>query len=1794
MLYYAAGSRKTFKRGRDFMKQKKLLALITSLAITASAFTGLVIPANAADGDNLLTDGGFETAALKTDDDWKVSAKEVWCSFANTGGSVAVSEEDKSEGAKSAKVAQGGIAQRVTLEADKTYELSAMLKGTGSVNMKIYDGTAEWPIGDTNKVAEKAVTLTDAWTESTVVIENAKAQDYVVYIENYNNAGASCYVDGVKLAVKAAEVIDSPTSYFSFDDTNLGTVVIPDTTAKTLTDAPDAAVTVADGYKGKAASFTGAGSNGIKLGNVITNAAYSIGFMMKANAIKQYTPALFINSGDASSESWLNAPVGWKEDKTAMIWSKGADAYGDIVSAASANLKENEWQSIIISADGAGKASLYVDGAKTAAGDVKNTVGEATNTYLGVNYWDTPFNGLIDEVYIYNGTALSDEEAAALNEKMNPSAEATEEPKVTADPSAPASPVWQQGKGAVGDPDLNHEFAPYQGKDNVLKVTDKNVFALMNNVSEGVVNFNTNIYLTSDRNFRILLDSSAEVVYSASTVIAQAAVNDTDGNVYVGPGTDNSGSGTILFTPASSGAWYNIDITMDYSKKDTNEFITITAKADGSDEVLGTEKIGANTGVDTTLKAIRLMATATSSYFEGMKVTPASALASAEPSATATPAPTENPAATGAPAVDPTALIDFTNRTLTADTKGNSTVFAVGTADAGPNGLTAPGFAAAEAGDVLYIGSSQSGASKNLGYTAPFATDTDGVVQYRGLVNVSFKIEPMQVRNDKEASVVCQLADIYKTGILPITVGTGMESYLTIDGDKVTTEYGKYYTVEETLDFNNMTAAVTIKDAAGTAIHTKEGIALAAENLSYLYFADTDWNYGYFALDDIQLSAEAIGAPKYYTYTLNTTRFAKMTTSEGKVYCADVNGKLVVELLEPGATFDYTLSKVGYTDVTGKVDNIQSDITEDKPMTLADDSVIFIESEFGNENDAYVSPDGNRNDSISIGEVALPTMSEIKADFNFAGFGSNSGQQKTWCLLSNGNQKFVGIQICDDGLFAWTGWTGSSNMNQSSDIGAFTNGVRLGDVPSGEFSVKFVINTEDKAITAGYGDATGSLPFDIEVESIVGMATGLYRYNGALKTTEIKITEPDVNYMVVIGDTDFAKVKGTAITREYGKSEAVITKDETFTWTAARTDAPVEVTKTGAKMTLAEAPAADTTAVALKASYNADGTLAGVTAEDVSLTAGQTEVELEAQAGEKLMLWDSLAGMKPLAAAAEAAEYTAIVPGVTDMTGISLDSETGVLTVEDTAVPGPLTITCTGSTGKTASLDIMIEDFADVTATVDGPNAYEVGQTGTYKVTSLVDEYRANVIDLFAPAYASDNADVVKVDPVTGVAEAVGAGSANIIVTVGNEGQKAEIKIPVTVAAYYVTADATGDSTEVSLAGIKKLDETTGYQVTTATADGVQVAKTVVPVAEVSGDKLTVDTTGAAKVEVAPVYECKMNTKYIVPSATYNVTATVNNGRRTDLYVNDQMLINNINQGSDNWTVGRTIAASTDYTAEDVVISQGYANFNYQDDQSGASTITGIKFVKAPSIVTRARRIYVLGDSLVAKYYGDAPEGQEALVRTGWGDALPNYIVDDVKVTNLANSGVTAIGLYTSAFSNVLESAQAGDIMVLESGYNDYSYSSIAEMKTVMTAMVEKAYAKGVTTFIVPPNAGSHGTAQTKDVRYASSIRELAEELGEKTTLIDLSELSYNFLTSRYTVDGQMDWDIVTTYYNNTGDKLHSSYNAANCWAAIIANGLYKNDATKDVVNTEFTYTFNDSKEDISVNALTIVPDAAE
>lgn len=536
--------------------------------------------------------------------------------------------------------------------------------------------------------------------------------------------------------------------------------------------------------------------------------------------------------------------------------------------------------------------------------------------------------------------------------------------------------------------------------------------------------------------------------------------------------------------------------------------------------------------------------------------------------------------------------------------------------------------------------------------------------------------------------------------------------------------------------------------------------------------------------------------------------------------------------------------------------------------------------------------------------------------------------------------------------------------------------------------------------------------------------------------------------------------------------------------------------------------------------------------------------------------------------------------GTANPTGVSIVD--GTLSITDTAVPGTYTIKAVSADNenKKAEFEVTIDDFQTFTldkAEISGPHAYQLGTdiTGTYKVEKLVDSIGDDVADLVpTPVWASSNASVATIDASTGVLTVVGAGTTNITATINN-GTKADgetaatsvLTIPVTVGAYYVTSNTVGSTVDIS--SLITSDKITGYQVTVADADGKQLAKEVV---QRDGSTVAVPTyTGtAASVEVAPVFTYDLGNpgtlgvlgegKDIpVPADRYNFNVKAS-GDRADVYVNKQMLVNNILQGS---------SAVDNLDVNDIEVAEGNAKITITDCPSSASVI--IKVVKSPSNVTRKQKVYALGDSLVCIYYNGG-NATNNLYQTGWGQVLHSYVKDDVEVVDLGNSGVTGEGLAATAITQVAHSAKEGDIVLIECGYNDRSYSTQDKMKAALASMQEKAEAKGADVIFVSPNASHHD--YNANVSWTGTMESYVTEAEAK--YIDLSQKSYDFLFSRYGTDfasGSAVNDLSKIY--NVSDRLHSTFNGANVWASIVAGGLIDN-GYDSIVNTEYTYTFTD------------------
>jgi len=162
----------------------------------------------------------------------------------------------------------------------------------------------------------------------------------------------------------------------------------------------------AEGKIGRAAVFDGA--SGVRLPNgLIQGDAYSVSVWLKPEQLTMYTTTFF---GARNPDNWVSlVPRGPAGGQT-MVWSGSAWYDG----AAGLTIPTGEWSHLAFTVDG-GELVVYVNGEERFRGanfPHVFTVPDAVFA-LGVNWWDPPYQGLMDELRIYEG-ALQPYEVAAL------------------------------------------------------------------------------------------------------------------------------------------------------------------------------------------------------------------------------------------------------------------------------------------------------------------------------------------------------------------------------------------------------------------------------------------------------------------------------------------------------------------------------------------------------------------------------------------------------------------------------------------------------------------------------------------------------------------------------------------------------------------------------------------------------------------------------------------------------------------------------------------------------------------------------------------------------------------------------------------------------------------------------------------------------------------------------------------------------------------------------------------------------------------------------------------------------------------------------------------------------------------------------------------------------------------------------------------------------------------------------------------------------------------------------------
>lgn len=154
-----------------------------------------------------------------------------------------------------------------------------------------------------------------------------------------------------------------------------------------------------DGVVGQAVELSG--TSGYKLPTIMISDTYTISFWMKADTIAKFSPAVFL---PVDGYKWVSIlPQGNYDFAGPMVWSNNGsetsgNAYSDLRDTA-CHMAAGEWLHTAVTVQN-GVGTLYVNGQAIANGPVAQVLSQDAEVYLGVNFWDTPFDGAIDELYI--------------------------------------------------------------------------------------------------------------------------------------------------------------------------------------------------------------------------------------------------------------------------------------------------------------------------------------------------------------------------------------------------------------------------------------------------------------------------------------------------------------------------------------------------------------------------------------------------------------------------------------------------------------------------------------------------------------------------------------------------------------------------------------------------------------------------------------------------------------------------------------------------------------------------------------------------------------------------------------------------------------------------------------------------------------------------------------------------------------------------------------------------------------------------------------------------------------------------------------------------------------------------------------------------------------------------------------------------------------------------------------------------------------------------------------------------
>ena len=188
---------------------------------------------------------------------------------------------------------------------------------------------------------------------------------------------------------------DGLVAAFDFEDSleEAQNRVAPGTVTGNLLDTAGGTVTYGEGTEGDAAIFDG--RSGVRLADgLIKGNEYTVSMWLNPQQLSVYTTAFF---GAKSKENWISmVPGGNGTLAETMLWFTGNPA------ATGMKIPAGKWSQVAFTYN-KGAVAVYVNGVRKFAGTGYADVFSGTNGIfaLGVNYWDTPYQGKLDGLRIY-------------------------------------------------------------------------------------------------------------------------------------------------------------------------------------------------------------------------------------------------------------------------------------------------------------------------------------------------------------------------------------------------------------------------------------------------------------------------------------------------------------------------------------------------------------------------------------------------------------------------------------------------------------------------------------------------------------------------------------------------------------------------------------------------------------------------------------------------------------------------------------------------------------------------------------------------------------------------------------------------------------------------------------------------------------------------------------------------------------------------------------------------------------------------------------------------------------------------------------------------------------------------------------------------------------------------------------------------------------------------------------------------------------------------------------------------